>query len=72
MTTETVAAKVTIHRAGDMTEEGRKAIADWLRQMAEQLEEEGHNYAPRFNGRYIGVDSDNDNEPDLFEGNANG
>lgn len=72
MTTETVAAKVTIHHAADMTEEGRKAVADWLRKMADSLEEDGHNYSPKFTGRYIGLSSDNDNEPDLFEEADNG
>lgn len=72
MTTETVAAKVTIHRAADMTEEGRKAVADWLRQRADDLEENGHDYSPKFTGRYIGIASDNDNEPDLFGEADNG
>lgn len=67
MTNETVAAKVTIHRASDMTEEGRKAIGDWLRKMADDLEESGHDYASCFTGRYVGIESDNDNEPDLFD-----
>lgn len=46
-------AVVTIKDAGRMTKKGRKAIADWLRKHADDLEKLGDNYAPRFRGRYL-------------------
>ena len=48
----TSAAIVTIFDAPSMTKKGRKAIAAWLRQHAQWLEEDGWNYATRFIGRY--------------------
>lgn len=48
-------ATVTIHRAGEMTPEGRKKLADWLRYHAQALEDEGDNYATRFTGQYDAV-----------------
>jgi hypothetical protein len=52
MADEVIPAKVTIHRASHMTEQGRHEIADWLRHCADTLEEEGHNYADRFSASY--------------------
>lgn len=49
---EVSAAIVTIKRAGDMTPEGRKLIADWLRERADLLEKDGEQYAPLFRARY--------------------
>jgi hypothetical protein len=51
-------AMLTIRRAGDMTPEGRKAIANWLRMHANDLLKEGSNYAPVFRGRYMVGDVD--------------
>lgn len=45
-------AIVTIKKAGNMTPEGRKTIADWLRQCADNLEKDGEQYAPLFRARY--------------------
>lgn len=50
---EKSAAIVTIKRAGDMTRRGRKAIAKWLRQQADSLEEHGDEYSDRFRARYL-------------------
>ena len=36
-----------------MTPIGRKEIADWLRQRADDLEATGMDYAKRFRGRYF-------------------
>jgi hypothetical protein len=36
-----------------MTPKGRKAIAAFLRNHAQMLEDEGSNYAKRFTGRYL-------------------
>lgn len=47
------AAIVTIHKADDMTPEGRKALADWLRKTAGELEKFGSQYSKRFTGRYL-------------------
>ena len=53
MRKDKAAAVVTIHRAGAMTKRGRKAIAKWLRNHAEWLEQYGDQYASRFTGRYL-------------------
>jgi hypothetical protein len=45
-------ATLTIHKAGDMTPEGRKKVAEWLRYHAKMIIEEGDNYAARFTGRF--------------------
>lgn len=51
--TEKTAATITIHGARRMSPEGRKRIADWLRQHANDLMVEGDSYADRFRGRYL-------------------
>lgn len=51
--TDRVIARVHIDQAGEMTEEGRKEVADWLRHQADTLEEEGHDYSTNFVARYI-------------------
>lgn len=51
--TEKSAAVLTIHDAGDMTEEGRKDIARWLRRHARWLTKYGDEYSTRFIGRYL-------------------
>lgn len=50
---EAVIARVHIDRAGDMTDRGRKEIADWLRIQADLLEEEGPQYAEHYVARYL-------------------
>lgn len=50
---EKSAAALTIHRAGDMTEKGRKDIAKWLRRQARFLEQDGEVYSSRFTARYL-------------------
>lgn len=52
-TTEKSIATVTLHGAGEWTENGRRDIADWLRDQAWDLENEGENYSKRFTARYI-------------------
>ena len=46
-------ATLTIHRAGEMTPEGRKAVATWLRSHAALILKEGRYYSSRFTGRYM-------------------
>lgn len=48
------AATVTIKAPGAMTPKGRKDIADWLRQHADDLERDGKDYVETgsFRGRY--------------------
>jgi len=46
------AATVTIKKAANMTPKGRKKIAEWLREKAEDLVTEGPNYTARFTARY--------------------
>lgn len=46
------AAIVTIHRASEMTPEGRREVAAWLRAHAQDLVKYGDQYSRRFTGRY--------------------
>lgn len=50
---EKAIAIFTILRAGEMTPEGRKAIAEWLRMHAKALIKDGKKYSSRFIGRYM-------------------
>ena len=47
------AAVVTIFDAPEMTLEGRKNVAKWLRQQARFLEKYGPELAARFTARYL-------------------
>ena len=47
------AAVVTIRGALDMTPDGRKAIATWLRKQATNLVKHGKDYAGGFQARYL-------------------
>lgn len=51
-TKEKCVAVVTIREAAKMSEESRKAIAEWLRMHADMIVEEGHNYDRVFRGHY--------------------
>jgi triphosphoribosyl-dephospho-CoA synthetase len=46
------AAVLTIFDAGKMTKKGRRDIAKWLRQHAEDLLSDGDNYSSLFRGRF--------------------
>lgn len=50
-------ATMTVRRAGEMTPQGRQAIADWLRHQADSIERDGWNYANRFSARYLTKES---------------
>jgi len=50
------AAVVTIRNASDMSPAGRKAIAAWLRQHANDLTKHGKDYSGGFIGRYLYAD----------------
>jgi hypothetical protein len=56
--TEKSAAVLTIFKANEMTEQGRRDIARWLRRHANWLVKEGDNYSERFTGRYIYMEGD--------------
>jgi len=45
-------AVLYVRNAADMTEEGKVAVADWLRAQAERLLSDGHNYSFLYTGRY--------------------
>jgi hypothetical protein len=54
MRKEKSAAIVTIYHAPAMTKKGRKAVADWLRYRADDLEKHGKEFTEgRFTARYI-------------------
>lgn len=53
MASDKSAAVLTIFRADEMTDEGRRDIARWLRRHANLLVKEGDNYSTRFTGRYL-------------------
>jgi hypothetical protein len=48
-------AILTIKGAGNMTQESREQLAEWLKQHADDLVQDGWNYSNRFIGRYIYV-----------------
>lgn len=48
-----VIARFHVDQAAEMSEQGRKDIADWLRKQADTVEEEGHNFSSHFVARYI-------------------
>lgn len=45
-------ALLYLRNAADMTEEGKLAVAEWLRKQAESLLADGHNYNFLFRARY--------------------
>ena len=47
------AASLTIWEASQMSDKGKKAIAEWLRQQAKNLLKDGKNYSKRFTARYM-------------------
>jgi hypothetical protein len=53
MAKEESAAILTIKEANNMTKKGKKQIANWLRQQADNLEKDGHLYAENFRARYL-------------------
>lgn len=55
-----VFARLTIDDAGEMSEKGRREIADWLRIQADNLELEGADYSNKFVARYIATVKDED------------
>jgi hypothetical protein len=52
MTSEKYAARLTIYNAADMTAQGKKDIANWLRKQAEFLLKDGDNFSKRFTAKY--------------------
>lgn len=49
----TVWARLTLHRASEWPLARRKAVAQWLREQARSLVNDGGNYSPRFIARYM-------------------
>jgi len=47
-----VAAQVKVCRPADMSDRGRREIAEWLHKVAEDLVRCGHDYAPNFTSCY--------------------
>lgn len=50
---EKSAAIITVRDADNMTTKGRKAIAAWMRQQADFLEQHGKEFSKRFTARYL-------------------
>lgn len=50
---EKALATLTVKDAGEMSDEERKQIAEWLRLRASDLVLNGYNYSKRFRGRYL-------------------
>jgi hypothetical protein len=48
-----VIATLEIKNAAKMTEEGRKEVADWLKEQAKELIKDGKDYAKRFRSCYM-------------------
>ena len=53
MKEEKCAATLTVHQAGDMSKEGRKAIAEWLRLQAKSIIKDGEKYSKRYTAKYM-------------------
>ncbi|BAQ18317.1 hypothetical protein [Methyloceanibacter caenitepidi] len=51
--TEKEHAVLTLKHAGEWSPEGRKDVANWLREQAASLEQEGDTYASRYRARYL-------------------
>jgi hypothetical protein len=47
------AAILTIKDAPNMSEKGKKEVAEWLKRQAKMLIKEGDNYAKNFTARYL-------------------
>ena len=62
---ERVVARFTVDQAGEMTERGRREIADWLRIQADNLELEGPQYDTFFVARYIAMVKDTEDQKEL-------
>jgi hypothetical protein len=48
-----VAAVITIRNADKMSKEGRKEVADWLKETAKSLVKDGHLYSGEIRFRYM-------------------
>ena len=46
-------ATLTIHDAPDLTDEGRRMIAEWLRKQAKIILKESSNLSKRYTARYL-------------------
>lgn len=55
---EKSAAIFTIHDAANMSNDGRKAIALWMREQAKLLVSDGHRFGSRFRARYMYVNQE--------------
>ena len=53
MKKDNVIARLTMHRLSEMTPEGRKALAEWLRNNAKFILKEGKNCSKVFTAKYI-------------------
>lgn len=51
--TEKVAATLTVHRVADMTKKGRKEVSNWLRRLADDIQEHPESFAKTFRARYL-------------------
>lgn len=47
-----VAASVTVHRVSKMSRTGRRKVCEWLRKLADDLQNEPDAFAKRFRARY--------------------
>ena len=57
MKKDKVAASVTVHQVADMTDKGRKAVCDWLRKLARDLQREPDAFSKTFRARYLYTDN---------------
>ena len=59
MSRDTIAATLKIHRAGDFMPKGREYIAEWLRQVAEEIENRAEDFSGKYTANYVIVNRNN-------------
>jgi hypothetical protein len=57
MKKDKVAASVTVYQVADMTDKGHKAVCDWLRKLAKDLQREPDAFSKTFRARYLYTDN---------------
>ena len=48
-----VAASLTVYKASEMTDKGRKTVCDWLRKQLRYVQREPKSLGPVFRARYL-------------------
>ena len=49
---QTLVGRLVIHRAADMSKQGRRRVAAWLTRVGRDVVKQGDNYSARFTAKY--------------------